>query len=131
MKRTIFIYIISVLLFFMCKNRDGNNKAVIEHNNKKIIRKRVVSEEVKAKSVYNVRNKEESNKIKTDNFYVVQKGDTVWSIAERIAQKMYGRGYTRRDVGNIFLLINKLNYKNYPGGVNDNLRPGDKILIPE
>ncbi len=62
--------------------------------------------------------------------YEVQKGDNVWIIAKKIAMELKGENYTKRDVGNIFYLINKINFSKYPGGVKNKLYPGEKILVP-
>jgi len=63
--------------------------------------------------------------------YLVDTGDSIWVIAEKYVRdykKM--SNYTKKDIGNAAYRINLANYRGMKGGVNDDLKWGDKVLIP-
>lgn len=70
-----------------------------------------------------------TKKGKQCGIYTVKDGDNVWVIAEKYAAYLYGSNYTKKDVGAIAVKINRLNYENLFGGVNDELKVGDKVYI--
>ncbi len=119
MKKYLIIILGLNLIAFNC----GKPQSSKVNSKKKIIGHDVIRERKKIKLP---QKKVEINK----NVYIVQNGDTVWSISEKVVRQRKGDNYTCKDIGNMFYKINRLNFKDNPGGVNDNLKIGDKILIP-
>ncbi len=62
--------------------------------------------------------------------YIVESGDSVWEIAKKYAGYLRGGNPTKTDIGNAAYRINKENYKELFGGVNDELKIGMKIRVP-
>lgn len=62
--------------------------------------------------------------------YIVERGDSVWVIAIKYAKFLKGESYSKKDVGNISYWINRINYSNYPGGVKNRLKIGERVLVP-
>lgn len=63
--------------------------------------------------------------------YVVEAGDNVWIIAEKYFKNYkHQNKYLVNETGTMAYEINLMNFSNLPGGVNDNLKVGDKVFIP-
>lgn len=63
--------------------------------------------------------------------YHVAWGDSVWIIAEKVVRDYTKQShYGKADVGNWFYKINLANFATNFGGVKDNLKAGERILIP-
>lgn len=63
--------------------------------------------------------------------YIVEENDNIWIIAKKCEQIYRGNpNYQKKDIGNWSYKINLANYREYFGGVNDELTIGEKILIP-
>lgn len=151
MKIIITFMIISVLVLCSCRKEKKKssfetekliqgakkNKIVIQEESvekkKKIEKKELLKKEKKQKvkdsGFFNGRFKQINGQ--QYGIYSVQKGDNVWIIAKRYLREYLKKdNYSKTDVGNIAFRINKANYSQLLGGVNDDLEIGDKILIP-
>lgn len=63
--------------------------------------------------------------------YIVAYNDSVWIIAEKVVRDYLKQpSYGRTDIGNWFYKINLANFATNFGGIKDDLKAGEKILIP-
>ncbi len=139
-KKKIYIFIFVTLIAISINecSKNKNKVVTIKSKNKISFNKRESIAERKEfkKSIKNNENKkiEKENIIWENNkkykLYIVKAGDTVWSIAEDYVKEIKGKNYTQKDIGNMFYLINKINFSKYPGGVKNKLKVGEKILLP-
>ncbi len=141
MKNFITILIICILIFCAgCAKKEKSRKRIIGQEKMSIVvnEKRDRAEMLKEKRIIKEStNQEEFFKggIITKNgkyygVYIVEEGDSVWIIAKKYAKYLIGNNYTKTNVGNISYWINRVNYSNFFGGVNDRLKIGEKVLVP-
>ncbi len=63
--------------------------------------------------------------------YIVELNDSVWRIAEKyFVFSQYEGKDKKRKIGHLAYKINLINFSYLPGGVNDNLKKGEQLLIP-
>lgn len=100
-----------------------------ESKDTEIVKKTVFKEEVEKDEFFTGGIKEKSGK--SYGVYKVVFGDNVWIIAEKYVRfYLKKENYSKRDIGNAAYKINNANYSRLLGGVKDDLKVGDKVLIP-
>ncbi|MDD5066960.1 MAG: hypothetical protein PHF84_07920 [bacterium] len=63
--------------------------------------------------------------------YIVEAGDSVWVISEKVLRNyLKQEKFQKTDIGNWAYKINLANFATNFGGVKDELKIGDRILIP-
>jgi LysM repeat protein len=152
MKRTFILLVVLSLLFLSCGEKEkkvqiqdgadintdissGSSAVQEEESSDERISK---SESSVSSDEYNYDGDESFFKggVKTINgkevgIYVIEKGDHIWKISIKyLEQYQKKQKYDRIDIGNVSYAINKANYKEMFGGVNDWIRIGNKIKIP-
>ncbi|MBN1898300.1 MAG: hypothetical protein JW827_05955 [Spirochaetes bacterium] len=135
MKKIFCIYIILLLALCHCSRKEPvppgqqtSEKAVVQEKEEepRLIKKEETSSDADEFFKGGIITREGQS----TGVYIVEKGDNIWIISKKYVESIKGSSYTKKDIGNASYWINRINYSNLFGGVNDNLRVGGKVFIP-
>ena len=144
--RYFIIFLIFILLFINCQKKEKKSKKedkdIISSFKTKTIEKKEEPEKKKPgiiKRIFKDRSYDEdffkggfkTIKGKKYGVYYTESGDNVWIIAEKFCKYYLKKeDYNKTDIGNVYYSINLVNYNKLFGGINDDLKVRDKVLIP-